>query len=163
MSGATGSASFVFRGGVGGVEMALSRSHLSKKTAKERAREYKHASFYEDGGVLFCRACVRAVDHHHKSTIDEHIESNCRRKNADSYKRKCEPSEDGAGSSGTANKQSQQQTLESAITAGEARHSIVLKFLDALVSANIPLEKAHSPKLQTFLQTRAERRVTAWV
>ncbi|KAL1472754.1 hypothetical protein MTO96_022791 [Rhipicephalus appendiculatus] len=82
--------------------MAPSGSHLSKKTAKERAREFKHAEFYEDGGVLFCRACARAVDHRCKSTIGEHIESNRHRKNAgtrDSSKRKGgeEPSEDGAG------------------------------------------------------------------
>lgn len=134
--------------------MPPSKSHLSNKTAKERAREYKHASFYEDGGVLFCEACARAVDYRRKSTIDEHIESNRHRKNADSFKRKGEqPSEDGAGSSGTASKRSRLQTLESAITAGEARHDIVLKFLDVLVSANIPLEKADNPKLRTFLQT----------
>ncbi|KAH6920544.1 hypothetical protein HPB50_028468 [Hyalomma asiaticum] len=34
------------------IEMAPSGSHLSKKTAKERAREYKHADFYEDGEQL---------------------------------------------------------------------------------------------------------------
>ncbi|KAG0418578.1 hypothetical protein HPB47_004728 [Ixodes persulcatus] len=39
------------------------------------------------------------------------------------------------------------------MTAGEARHDIVLKFLDALISANIPLEKVDNPKLKTFLQT----------
>ncbi|KAL3220077.1 hypothetical protein MRX96_030090 [Rhipicephalus microplus] len=61
--------------------MAPSGSHLSKKTARKRAREYKHAEFYEDGGVLFCRACARAVDHLRKSTIDKHIESNPHRKN----------------------------------------------------------------------------------
>ncbi|KAL1428207.1 hypothetical protein MTO96_002611 [Rhipicephalus appendiculatus] len=138
--------------------MAPSGSHLSKKTVKERAREYKHAEFYEDGGVLFCRACARAVDHRHKSTIDEHIESNRHRKNAgtrDSSKRKSgeEPSEDGAGGSGTPRKQSRLQTLESAITAGEARNDVVLKFLDALISANIPLEKVDNPKLRAFLQT----------
>ncbi|XP_029838776.2 uncharacterized protein LOC115322563 [Ixodes scapularis] len=138
--------------------MAPSGSHLSKKTAKERAREYKHASFYEDGGVLFCRACARAVDYRRKSTIDEHIQSNRHRKNAetrDSSKRKSgeEPSEDVAGGSGTPRKQSRLQTLESAMTAGEARHDIVLKFLDALISANIPLEKVDNPKLRTFLQT----------
>ncbi|KAH6942917.1 hypothetical protein HPB50_011953 [Hyalomma asiaticum] len=38
-------------------------------------------------------------------------------------------------------------------TAGEARNDVVLKFLDALISANIPLEKVDNPKLRTFLQT----------
>ncbi|KAH7971949.1 hypothetical protein HPB52_004380 [Rhipicephalus sanguineus] len=47
----------------------------------------------------------------------------------------------GAGGSGTPRKQSRVQMLESAITAGEARNDVVLKFLDALMSANIPLEK----------------------
>uniref|UniRef100_A0A131YX27 Uncharacterized protein n=1 Tax=Rhipicephalus appendiculatus TaxID=34631 RepID=A0A131YX27_RHIAP len=107
---------------------------------------------------FFCRACARAVDHRCKSTIDEHIESNCHRKNAgtrDSCKRKGgeEPSEDGAGGSGMPRKQSRQQTLESAITAGEARNDVVLKFLDALISANIPLEKVDNQKLRAFLQT----------
>ncbi|KAH7980177.1 hypothetical protein HPB49_013640 [Dermacentor silvarum] len=117
--------------------MAPTGSHLSNKTAKEHAREYKNACFYEDAGVLFCRVCARAVDHRRKSTIDEHIESNRHRKNAgarDSSKRKSgeESSEDGAGGSGTPRKQSRLQTLESAITAGEARHDIVLEFLDVL-------------------------------
>lgn len=55
-----------------------------------------------------------------------------------------------------ANKQSRLETLESAITAGEARHDIVLKFLDALVSVNIPLEKADNLKPCTFLQTHVQ-------
>ncbi|KAL3189935.1 hypothetical protein MRX96_020273 [Rhipicephalus microplus] len=138
--------------------MAPSGSHLSKKTARKRARKYKHAKFYEDRGVLFCRASARAVDHHRKSTIDEHIESNRHRKNVrtrDSSKRKSgkEPSEDGAGGSGAPRKQKRLQTLESAITASEVRNDVVLKFLDALISANIPLEKVDNPKLRTFLQT----------
>ncbi|CAN8023227.1 unnamed protein product, partial [Ixodes persulcatus] len=131
--------------------MAPSGSHLSKKTAKESVREYKHVSFYEDEGVVFCRACARAVCYRRKSTIDEHIESNRHRKNAetrDSSKRKSV-----AGGSGTLRKQSRLQTLESAMTAGEARHDIVLEFLDGLISANIPLEKVDNPKLRTFLQT----------
>ncbi|KAL3241430.1 hypothetical protein MRX96_002549 [Rhipicephalus microplus] len=116
-----------------------------------------HAELYEDGGVLFFRACTREVNHRRKSTIDEHIESNYRKNvgTRDSSKRKSgeEPSEDGAGGSGAPRKQSRLQTLESAITASEVRNDAVLKFLEALISANIPLEKADNPKLRMFLQT----------
>ncbi|KAH8025462.1 hypothetical protein HPB51_008377 [Rhipicephalus microplus] len=37
--------------------------------------------------------------------------------------------------------------------ANEVKNDVVLKFLDALISANIPLEKVDNPKLRTFLQT----------
>ncbi|KAL3189826.1 hypothetical protein MRX96_020850 [Rhipicephalus microplus] len=106
--------------------------------------------------------------HRRKSTIDEHIESNHHRENVgtrDSSKRKSgeEPSKDGAGGSGAPRKQSTLQTLESAITACEVRNDVVLKFSHAWISANIPLEKVDNAKLRTFLQTRSEWRIGAWI
>ncbi|KAL1469540.1 hypothetical protein MTO96_024953 [Rhipicephalus appendiculatus] len=145
--------------------MAPSGSHLSKKTAKERAREYKHAEFYEDGGVLFCRACARAVDHCCKSTSRATVIARMLEQGTPLNKKVAKNHrKTGAGASGMPRKQSRQQTLESSITAGEARNDVVLRFLDALISANIPLEKVDKPETESIsTDTRSERQIGAWI
>ena len=39
--------------------MSASRSHVSSKSAKERANEF--VDFYEDNGHLFCKFCQKSV------------------------------------------------------------------------------------------------------
>lgn len=137
--------------------MAFSSSHLGKKTAKEHAHDYRYANFYEDGGVLFCRICAKAVDCLRKATIGNDIQRYHHRKNADtkgSVKQKGdeEPLQgNSAGGTGVLRKQSKLQTLESAIATSEAKHDIVLQY--ALLSANVSGEKVDNPKLRLLLQT----------
>ncbi|XP_064472638.1 CGG triplet repeat-binding protein 1-like [Ornithodoros turicata] len=133
-------------------------SHLSKESARDRAREYRNAEFYEDGGILFSKVCAKSVDHRRKSTIDDHVMSNGHRMNADKFKRRQEETQRGnnvaAGCSGLQQGDVRLQMLDSVVTAREARMDVVTEFLEALIVANISLEKVGRPKMKNFLETR---------
>ena len=53
----------------------LRKRHLSVKiTAQDRAKEFAN-DFYEDGGVMFCKACQHSVDYLRRQTALEHLKS----------------------------------------------------------------------------------------
>lgn len=53
----------------------LRKRHLSVKiTARDRAKELGN-EFYEDGGVMFCKACQHSVDYLRRQTALDHLRS----------------------------------------------------------------------------------------
>ncbi|XP_075558725.1 uncharacterized protein LOC142590468 [Dermacentor variabilis] len=130
--------------------------HLSK-TAKQRGREFKNASFYEDAGVLSCRVCAREVDLQRKQLLTstsratvivrmQKQETLPSKKVARNRRKTVLGVQECQESKADCKRWNPQLPLA-------RRGHIVVIFLDVLISANIPLEKADSPKLGTFLQT----------
>ena len=50
--------------------------HSAKKnSAKDRVNEFGKNVLHCDGGILFCSACNKAIDHLRKQTIKDHLEN----------------------------------------------------------------------------------------
>lgn len=120
----------------------------TKLTAKDRVREFGSNRFHSDDGVLFCTACNKAVDHKRRQTITDHLASG---KHKDMEKRR-QP--DGRDDDHPTKKQCTVTGLfHRQSTAELQRASVTHNFVEMLVRANIPLEKADHPAMINFLST----------
>lgn len=59
-------------------------SRLGNKDGKQRICQYAGEELYRR--LLFCWYCAKAIDHHRKSTLDDHIKGNSHRKNVEKAK-----------------------------------------------------------------------------
>jgi hypothetical protein len=118
----------------------------TKISAKDRVQEFGKDKFHCDGDILFCSACNKAVDHVRRQTITDHLTS---AKHKTAQKRKAEQSSDLL-----AKKQCTVTMLfQLQSAAKEQRDAVTRDFLDMMVKANIPLEKADHPAVRQFLST----------
>jgi hypothetical protein len=85
--------------------------------------------FRVDAGILFCNFCDLSVDWKHKSTVDTH----CAGKKHLAQKKIYEAKQ----------RTKNQQTIETNLRAAESKKEVIEDLLEALVSADIPLEKVN--------------------
>ena len=117
-----------------------------KVTAAQRALEFGKANFYADGGKLFCRSCNIVVDHFRKNTVDKHVNS---KKHVEKALKKPTVDE---------NRNLRIQTLKTVVNARTdaeyARKELAIDLSEALLAANIPLEKLDHPAIRRFLEDK---------
>ena len=128
--------------------MSGKRSHISSKSAIERAKEFPD-DFYEDSGYLFCKYCQKSISFDRVSTIRDHVKSD----KHDALKRKATQGEPNDESQAPLPKRQTtiNKTFNNASTSKELRDNVIDDFVLALISANIPLQKADNPVLKGFL------------
>ena len=122
----------------------------TKISAKDRVAEFGKDKFHSDGQILFCSFCNKAVDHVRRQTITDHL-------NSAKHKEATLKSQTEASSGGQAKRQCTVTTLfEQQVTAKAQRDKVTHDFLDMLVRANIPIEKADHPVVRQFLSTHVK-------
>ena len=111
-----------------------------------RALEFWKANFYADGGKLFSRSCNIVVDHFRKNTVDKHVNS---KKHVEKALKKPTVDE---------NRNLRIQTLKTVVNARTdaeyARKELAIDLSEALLAANIPLEKLDHPAICRFLEDK---------
>ena len=117
-------------------------------TAAARAIEFGKTNFYADGGKLFCKSCNVVVNHIRKDTIDKHIKS---KKHVEKVLNRSEITE---------NRATRLQTLKTVVNARTdaeySRKEVAIDLAEALLCANIPLEKLDHPAIRRFIDNRIE-------
>ena len=115
-------------------------THISSKTARDRAITLNNPDIYADGNVLFCKPCSKALDHRRLGTIKRHLKSTGHIEKSQS-------------SNTTAKRQKTLQTSFCVQT--EARFEnikTVTAFVKMLASANIPFNSVNNPHVREFLR-----------
>lgn len=129
-------------------------SHLGGKSPMDRVKEFPGEFYVEkDQKLLFCATCEKTVDHARKSSVVEHVNS---KKHLEKKERKEKKAAELDTTGEPAAKMPRQSSIVNSITnawaAKEARDTVTSDFLHALVSANIPIEKADNPQVKQFLE-----------
>ena len=122
------------------VSKTRAAGHKSGATTKEREREYKGV-YHANGDRLFCTSCNLVVDHSRKITLDRHLKSTKHLKRCSEIN--CEK---------TPKKQHTiPTTLRNQTVAEQSRIKTTHDWVEALVSANVPLIKSDHPRVRGFL------------
>ncbi|EXX54285.1 CGG triplet repeat-binding protein 1 [Rhizophagus irregularis DAOM 181602=DAOM 197198] len=107
--------------------------HGKKVTVYTRAAEHPGHFKVVDDGILLCIYCNYAIKWEKKSTVDDHVRGpvHCA-KNA-AYEKKQRNGEI-----------RQQRTITSTISIADSKKELIEDLIQALATANIPLEKVNS-------------------
>ena len=115
------------------------QNHLSSVTAFTRAKKMGN-EFYEDKGVLFCRVCVKAIDHKSLSVIKRHQNSEKHKNNLISSSNRKRP-----------------LTLTTSFAVQNAAKlqniDTVQSWIRACVASNIPLNVSDNLIMRNFFQS----------
>ncbi|RXM33625.1 CGG triplet repeat-binding protein 1 [Acipenser ruthenus] len=120
-----------------------SASHIS---AKQHEKDFPSGEFHSSDDVLFCSVCNEAVDHNRKDTCVKHLKSDKHLK-----RKLLQLVQSDSGETGK-----KQVTVSSLFTAqtkaGEVRDLARFQLTEALIKADIPLEKVDNASFKIFLE-----------
>ena len=114
-------------------------------TPASRVAEFGSRTFVVEGGVLMCKICNITVDYVRTQSITDHLQSKCHSQQT----AKCKADSDAEITP------KRQTTLagcsERQTATSSAKEDLIVGLVQAIMSANIPMEKLDNPQIRDFV------------
>ena len=125
-----------------------SNSHLPVNiSAADRAKTYPE-KLYESDGLLFCKACSKAIDHRRLDTVKHHLFKSAVHAANEAKIKKQEETGPGRG---IKRQKTIGETFSNATKAADHRKEMASDLIKTFAACNIPLEKVNNPHFRSFL------------
>ena len=111
------------------------RLHSATVTAKDRANQKGNNDFYAESGKLFCRVCIKVVDHTRQGSVDRHKATEMHKRNKVSKLQQKTPT----------------TTFPIPTTAKYENITNICYWVKMLAGANIPFNVTNNSQVRQFL------------